>query len=158
MCRYQPNARNSVQLQERMFRLAETRHGLTLAVLATETGIPKRTLADWKNGTTMPAWALFALGRTTDGKPLIPEYLLSLIASPYSMHVGSNEIEDAALHEAVSAANDVTGEFLSATSPDSEGGPAITPREHSRISEKAARAGAKLRAIGSQDFEKVQAA
>jgi hypothetical protein len=159
MCRYQPNARNSVQLQERMFRLAEARHGLSIPVLATETGIPKETLRGWKAGTTMPAWSLFALARSADGgKPLIPEYLLSLVASPYQMHVAADHLEESALHDAVTAASEVTTEFLTATSPDSDGGPAITPREDSRIREKALKAGGKLRAVGGRELRAANAA
>jgi hypothetical protein len=152
MCDTQSLARNSVTLQERMFRLAERDFGLSLAVLSTETGIPKPTLRDWKAGTTMPAWALFALGRAG-----VPDYLTSLIANPFGKHVGSDSLDDSALHEAVTAASEVVSEYLTATSPESEGKQSITPREKARILEKAERAGGKLRAVGTSPVRAVAA-
>ncbi len=144
MCKYQPAARNAVTAQERLFRLAERDHGLSLAVLNLETGIPKQTLRDWKAGTTMPAWALFALGAGG-----VPDYLLSLVANPFGKFVGSDQNGDGAFHEAATEASGFSQEYLTATAPESEGGTAITPREAAKLSERAARAGGKLRAVAA---------
>ena len=153
MCSTNALARNSIRLQERMFRLAERDFGLSIPVLAHETGIPKATLQSWKNGTTMPAWALFAIGHAG-----VPDYLTSLVASPFGKVVGTDAHDDDALHEAVTAASEVVTEYLVAQSPESEGGPAITPRERSRIGEKAERAGGKLRAVGAVEVKRAAAA
>jgi hypothetical protein len=74
MCSPTGLARNSIEAQERMFRLAERDFGLSIRTLHLETRIPVNTLQGWRNGTTMPAWALGALGKAG-----IPDYLLSLV-------------------------------------------------------------------------------
>lgn len=144
MCFNSNLARDSVQAQERLFRLAKRDHNLSIATLHLETKIPKQTLTDWSHGTTMPAWALGALGKAG-----VPEYLLSLILDPFQRFVGKNETGDGVYHEAAAGATEYAQEFLSATSPDSEGGPAITPREAARLGEVARRAGGKLRAVAA---------
>lgn len=144
MCNQQAKARNSVELQERLFRLAERDRGLTLAILSDDTRIPLATLRGWKNGTTMPAWAIGALGEAG-----VPDYLLSLVLNPFKRHVGTDQDGDGTLHEAAFEANGFSQEYLSATSPDSEGGAAITPREAAKLGERAMRAGSKLRAVAA---------
>lgn len=67
-----------------MFRLAERDFGLSLPILSAESGIPLRTLQSWKAGTTMPAWAMGALGEAG-----IPDYLLSLILHPFRRVTGN---------------------------------------------------------------------
>lgn len=142
MCFDSTLAQHSVQAQERMFRLAERDHDLPLRVLAAESKIPLRTLQNWKNGAVMPAWALFALGAAG-----VPDYLTSLIATPFQKVVGSESVEEGAYHNAAIEASGYQSEFLEATSPDSELGPDLSPRERARLSERAARAGGALRAV-----------
>ena len=143
MCNRSDQAQHSVTAQERMFRLAERDFGLSLPILSAESGIPLRTLQNWKAGAVMPAWALFALGQAG-----VPDYLTSLLGNPFKKHVGTNGAEeDGALHEAVAEASAVATEFLEATAAHSEGGAALTPREEARIRERALRAGHKLRAV-----------
>lgn len=144
MCNFPNLARNSVSAQERMFRLAKRDHGLSIQAIHLETGIPKRTLEGWASGTTMPAWALGALGKAG-----VPDYLLSLILDPFQRFVGKNETGDGIYHEAAAGATEFAQEYLSATSPNGDGGAAITPREAARLGEVALRAGAKLRAVAA---------
>lgn len=144
MCSRTQKAQHSVTAQERMFRLAERDFDLSLPILHAESGIPLRTLQSWKAGTTMPAWALGALGEAG-----IPDYLLSLLLHPFHRVVTTELPGEGALHEAATEATGFAHEFLNATSPNSEGGPAVTPREAARLGEKALRAGAKLRAVAS---------
>lgn len=144
MCFNSQQAQHSVLAQERMFRLAERDHDLSLRTLAAESGIPLRTLQNWKGGAVMPAWALGALGAAG-----VPDYLTSLVINPFAKHIGSNADEDSAYHEAASEAIGFGHEFLNATAPDSELGPDLSPREKARLSERAARAGGKLRAVAS---------
>lgn len=142
MCNLNALARNSVTAQERMFRLAERDHGLSIAALSLETGIPRNTLAGWKNGATMPAWALGALGRAG-----VPNHLLSLTLHPFHRHIGTDGSEEGAFHDAAMGAGEYNQEFLSATAPDSEMGPDLSPREKARLGEVAMRAGGRLRAV-----------
>ena len=145
MCFDSRDAQHSVQAQERMFRLAERDHDLSLRTLAAESGIPLRTLQNWKAGAVMPAWALFALGRAG-----VPDYLASLIASPFSKVVGTDLIEEGSYHEAAKESQAFGSEYLECTAPESEMGPELSPREKARLGETASRAGGKLRAVASR--------
>lgn len=142
MCNLLGLARNSVQAQERMFRLAERDHGLSIKALVLETRIPKNTLLGWKGGTTMPAWALGALGRAG-----VPDHLLSLVLHPYSRHIGTDDAGDGALDELVRETAGFTSDYLEATAPDSPGGPKVIPIEQARLTERALRIEHKARAV-----------
>lgn len=142
MCFSSHQAQHSVLAQERMFRLAERDHDLPLRTLAAESGIPLRTLQNWKGGAVMPAWALGALGQAG-----VPDYLTSLVLNPFEKHVGTNGAEEGSFHQAAREASGYQDEYLEATSPDSEAGPDLSPREKARLAEKAARAGGTLRAV-----------
>lgn len=144
MCNRTEKARHSVTAQERMFRLAERDYDLSLPILAAESGIPLNTLRGWKGGATMPAWALGALGEAG-----VPDYLLSLVLRPYDRVVEHEKAGEGALHEAATEAIGFGHEFLECTRPDSENGPDLSPRERARLSERALRAGHKLRAVAS---------
>lgn len=144
MCFNSSQAQHSVLAQERMFRLAERDHDLSLRTLAAESQIPLRTLQNWKAGAVMPAWALFALGQAG-----IPDYLTSLVSNPFAKHVGTNGAEEGTFHKAAIEASGYNAEFLEATSPDSEAGPDLSPRERAKLSEIAARAGGTLRAVAA---------
>lgn len=142
MCNFAALARNSVEAQERMFRLAERDFGLSVKALVLETGIPKNTLQGWKNGTTMPAWALGALGKAG-----VPDHLLSLTLHPFSRHVGTDTNGDGALDELVRETAGFTSEYLDVTAPDSPGGANIIPMERAKLAERALRVEAKARAV-----------
>jgi hypothetical protein len=142
MCNMNALARNSVGAQERMFRLAERDHGLSIKALCLETGIPKTTLEGWKNGTTMPAWALGALGKAG-----VPDHLLSLTLNPFARHVGTDTNGDGALDELAREAAGFANDYLEATAPDSPGGSNVIPMEAAKLGERAARMEAKARAV-----------
>lgn len=144
MCNKTDKARLSVSAQERMFRLAERDFGLSLPILSADTAIPLTTLRGWKGGATMPAWAIGALGEAG-----VPDYLLSLVLRPFDRVVDHERPGDGALHEAATEAIGFGHEFLEATSPNSDGGQAVTPREAARLSERALRTSAKLRAVAA---------
>lgn len=142
MCNLQALARNSVTAQERMFRLAERDHDLSIRALRLETGIPKTTLEGWKAGTTMPAWAIGALGKAG-----VPDYLLSLVLHPYGRHVGTDDDGAGALDELVRETAGFTSDYLEATAPDSPGGPNVIPMERAKLAERALRVESKARAV-----------
>jgi hypothetical protein len=125
-------ARNSVALQQDMFRLAKSEHGLSLAVLARTRKIPLSTITGWANGTAMPAWALGALQ--------LPDDLLSLILTPFEKFVGTNETGDEGDIDALGLeALGLAGEIAEARSEHSPGGPRIVPMERARIQGRARR-------------------
>jgi len=125
-----------------MFRLAERDHGLSIRALHLETRIPKTTLQGWKDGTTMPAWALGALGRAG-----VPDHLLSLVLHPFARHIGTDDSGDGALDELVRETAGFTSDYLEATAPDSPGGTNVIPMEHAKLAERALRIESKARAV-----------
>ena len=125
-----------------MFRLAERDCGLSIKVLVLETGIPKTTLEGWKSGTTMPAWALGALGKAG-----VPDHLLSLCLAPFAKHVGTDTNGDGALDELVRETAGFTSDYLEATAPDSPGGSNVVPMEAAKLAERALRLESKARAV-----------
>jgi hypothetical protein len=142
MCNKNQQARLSVEAQERMFRLAERDHGLSLPILKAESKIPLSTLQGWKNGATMPFWAAGALAEAG-----VPDYLLSLCLKPFHRYLGTDSAEEGTYHEAALETSGYSAKYLECTSPDSEAGPALSPREKAWLSECAAKAGGKLRAV-----------
>lgn len=97
-------ARNSVALQREMFRLAETEHGLSIAVLARTRDISVSTLKGWREGAAMPAWAL--------GELRLPDDLSSLVLSPYRKHVGTDEDDGGDLHTLATEAAGFTADYV----------------------------------------------
>ncbi len=98
------SARNSVALQREMFRLAETEHGLSIAVLARTRDIALSTLKGWRDGAAMPAWAL--------GELRLPDDLTSLVLSPFGKHVGTDEEGEGDLHTLAHETAGFTSEFV----------------------------------------------
>lgn len=122
-------ARNSVTLQADLFMLAKRDHGLSLAVLERKTGIPRSTLAEWRDGTPMPAWALFQLGK----KGGVPDDLLSMIGEPFERHVGTDRDGPGDLDTAALDAGEVAHAVQRARHPASPGGVQIVPQERAEI-------------------------
>lgn len=136
------NARNSVELQREIFRLAEAEHGLSVAVLARTRKIPVSTLKGWREGAAMPAWALGELG--------LPDDLVSLVLQPYAKHVGSDENEEGGDLDALGLeALGLAGEVATARSPQSPGGTSIVPIEKALIRNRARRVCPKARAAAN---------
>jgi len=125
-------ARNAVDHQANMFRLADARHNLSRSALSTLTGIPESTLKGWARGTTMPAWALGALGEAG-----VPDELLSLILDPFERHVGTNETGEGDLARLGREAVGFTHALL-----DAEADGVVTPIERARLKESAGRVAA----------------
>ena len=127
-------ARNSVELQRDMFRLAEHEHGLSLAVLAKTRDIPASTLKGWRDGAAMPAWAL--------GELRLPDDVSSLILSPYEKHVGTDEPGDGDLDELACEAAGLVNEYVEAKADG-----IVTPIENARLRNRARRLTPKARAV-----------
>ena len=142
MCNHFGRARDSVQAQERLFRLAERDHGLSIKALHLETKIPATTLQGWKSGTTMPAWAIGALGAAG-----VPDHLLSLVLHPYARHVGTDTSGEGALEDLVRETAGFTNDYLQATDPKSPGGPNVVPIEKAKLTERALRIESTARAV-----------
>lgn len=122
-----------VSRQERMLRLAERDHGLTLAVLHAETGISKATLSSWKNDTAMPAYGLVLLSE------VIPDDLVSLMFEPVGRCVVTCENGDGDLDALAKESAGYNVEYLDARSPSSDGGIDLTPREQARLKDRSRR-------------------
>lgn len=129
--------------QERMLRLAERDYGLTLKHLSAETRIPERTLASYRTGTMMPLSAFSALCG------VIPDDLTSLML-PDGKHVGTDDCaDDGDLAELAEGSAEFNVEYLHATSPRSEGGKVITPRERHNLKDRARRLSAVARRVAT---------
>lgn len=136
-------ARNSVELQREMFRLAEAEHGLSIAVLSRTRRLPVSTLKGWREGAAMPAWALGELG--------LPDDLASLILSGYNRAVITltDEGEQAAEFDNLGLeALGLAGEIQQARTENSPGGTNIVHIEAAAIRKRARRVGGKARAVG----------
>lgn len=125
--------------QERMLRLAERDHDLTLAVLSAETSIPKPTIASWKHDVAMPAWALVCLSKH------IPDDLTSLMFEPVNRFVGSCVSGDGGLDALARESAGYNVEYLNARDPEGDGGSALTPRERAILKDKSRRVAAVAR-------------
>lgn len=77
--------------QETVLRLAERDHGLTLPLLAAETGIPAPTLNSYKHGTAMPLHNAVKLAR------VLPDHLVSLWFETTGKMVVETEGEEGSL-------------------------------------------------------------
>lgn len=133
-------ARDSVSAQAELFRRADIEEGLSLRAIAARSPIPFSTLKGWKDGTAMPAWALFALGDAG-----VPDHLLSLVGASFGRCVVTEEEGDGDLDTAAIEAADFVGEVARARSPKSPGGIAIVPQEAAIIHPKRQRACAAMR-------------
>lgn len=121
---------HSIDRQGDMFRLAERDHGLTLTVLSRRTEIPAPTLKTWRDGTVMPAWALFKLG----GEGGVPDDLLSMIGEPFRRAVVSDDAEQEGLiDDLAEGASRFTHAVSRARHPNGPGGTAIVPQERAEI-------------------------
>lgn len=134
-------ARNSVELQREMFRLAEHEHGLSIAVLAKTRDIPASTLKGWRDGTVMPTWAI--------GELRLPDDVTSLILTPYAKHVGTDETDDGDLDALAKEAAGYNVEYLDARSPSSERGPDLSPRERASLKGRSRRLASVARAAAA---------
>tara|TARA_R110002074_G_scaffold262994_2_gene435142 strand:- start:21755 stop:22180 length:426 start_codon:yes stop_codon:yes gene_type:complete len=128
------SARNSIALQREMFRLAETEHGLSLAVLAKTRKLSASTIKGWRDGSAMPAWAL--------GELRLPDDVVSLILTPYEKHVGTDEPGDGDLDSLACEAAGLVNEYVEAKSDGH-----VNHIEEARIRARARRLTPKSRAV-----------
>lgn len=137
-------ARNSVELQRELFRLADAEHGLSIAVLSRTRKIPVSTLKGWREGAAMPAWAL--------GELALPDDLVSLVLSPFARAIVSvsDEGEGAVDFDHLGLESLGLGTTVAqARSEDSPGGTNIVHIEREQIRQKARPLCAKLRAVSA---------
>lgn len=125
--------RETLAKQAEFFRIAERDHGLTLAVLASETGIPARTLSAYANSNPfarakMPLWVFAALCR------VVPDEVASIVM-PEGKCVTTCEPHDGDAHALAVDSSEYNVEFLRAVDPSSEGGATITHVERARLAD-----------------------
>jgi len=129
-------ARNSIALQREMFRLAETEHGLSLAVLARTRNLSPSTVKGWRDGAAMPAWAIGALR--------LPDDLTSLILSPYAKAVASEIEGDGDLDALGCEAAGFTADYVQAKADG-----VVTHIERATLKARARRLAPKVRAVAA---------
>jgi hypothetical protein len=117
-------AQRVIAAQSHMFRLAESRHGLTRKVLHLETGIPMTTLKTWANGTAMPVYGLAMLTR------VIPDYLTSLLLEPACKGIVTPEEGDGDLDTLAVEASSYVADYVAAKADG-----VVTPIETARLRE-----------------------
>lgn len=122
-------ARDSVEAQRELFRLAEKECGLSISVIAARSPLKASTMQGWRDGSVMPVWALGALGAAG-----VPDHLLSLIMAPYGKHVGTDECGDGDLDALGRESAGYVSEKLEA---ESDG--IVTPIEKAQLKERALR-------------------
>lgn len=126
-----------------MFRLAERDHGLTLTVLAMETGIDRKVLATYNNSNIfarakMPLWVFVTLCR------VIPDEVTSIMLDTAGKHVGSNEPDDADLDALTAEASGLVTDVLEAKRDGK-----VTHIERRRIKDRARRVASKAQAVAA---------
>lgn len=123
-------ARDSVEAQRELFRLAHADHGLSLAALHhRDKHLSISTMRGWASGASaMPAWALGALGEAG-----VPDHLLSLVTQPFGRCLVTEEPGDGDLDTAAIEAADFACHVARARHPSSPGGVAIVPQEAAAI-------------------------
>ena len=134
--------RNSIGNQAELFRLAERDYGLSIKLLAAKTDIPVATLRDWRDGTVMPAWALFKLAHEGG----VPDYLVSFIAEPFRRAVVMDE-QESDLDLIAADAAEFSHEYAKARNAHGPGGIAIVPQEAAVLMDIAKRMAGRARAL-----------
>ncbi|MGR4893369.1 hypothetical protein ACIPPQ_20280 [Sphingopyxis sp. LARHCG72] len=117
-----------VDQQAELFRLAESRYGLTIALIAQRTKLSTSTLKSWRRGVAMPAWALFALKQAG-----VPDELLSLVSLPFGCSVTSRGEID--IEELCEIAAELDQMYTDARRPHSEAGIHLGHTESARLAE-----------------------
>ncbi|CAB4140243.1 hypothetical protein UFOVP407_39 [uncultured Caudovirales phage] len=120
-------ARDCVEAQREMFRLAERECGLSIKAIARRSPLSASTMEGWRNGAAMPAWAIGALGDAG-----VPDHILSVVLDPYARHVSTNGNDDT-LEELADASREFVHAHDKARSPASPGGIQIVPQERAEI-------------------------
>ena len=121
-------ARDSVDAQRELFRIAARDYGLTISVIAARSPLCESTMKGWRDGAAMPAWAVGALGEAG-----IPDHLLSLVLEPFGRFVVTDDDGEGDLDTAGLDAGDVAHAVQRARHPNSPGGIAIVPQERAEI-------------------------
>jgi hypothetical protein len=122
--------REILRAQDRIFRLAERDHGLTLKSISLDSGIPYETLRSYRGNkgaqSMMPVSALVRLAG------VIPDILLSHLLDPADRHLVPNDDDDE-LDDLGDRADEVAREVRRARHPNSPGGTEIVAIEEERI-------------------------
>lgn len=127
--------------QAELFRLAERDYGLTIAALATETGIPEKTLTSYNHSNIfarakMPLWVFIRLCA------VIPDDVTSVMVEPVGKVIRSTGGGDD-LDALATEAGDYAHEYSKARHPASPGGVAIVPQEAATLHDIRRRVGAR---------------
>lgn len=124
--------------QRAMFKAAARDHGLTLNVLAAETGISLSTLRCYAPArpempaSAMPVYVMLKLAR------VIPNHLASLMTEPGGKILADADPEETDIDDLARSAVDILQRYVAARHPDSPGGIRIVHNEVDDIKRAAA--------------------
>lgn len=129
--------------QVELFRLAEVEAGMSIKSLASETGIPARTLASYANSNpyaraAMPLWVFVSLCRA------LPDEISSVILASAGKHVGTNITSDGDIDELAVEASGLTHEILEAKRDGK-----VTHIERAKIGARGRKVAARARAVAA---------
>lgn len=128
-----------LETQQRIFRLAERDHGLSLKAISIDSGIPYNSVRGYAAGhTVLPVPAMLKL------VDVIPDDLLSHLFHPVSRHIVPVAGIDGDLDELGDKADDLATEVRRSRHPKSPGGVDIVSAEVACIKGKAATLGLRV--------------
>jgi hypothetical protein len=119
----------TLETQQRIFRLSARDYGLTLKRISIDSNIPYATIRTYASGEAMMPIA--ALLKICD---VIPDHLLSQLLDPVGRHLEVNEESDGDMDELGREAASFTAEYVNAKSDG-----IVTPFERSRLASRAGR-------------------
>lgn len=119
-----------LEAQQRIFRLAERDHGLSLKALSLDSGMPYNTIRSYAGGASvMPVPALLKL------VGVIPDELLSQMLEPVRRHLAENDSDDGDHDTLASNCIEFVGKHSRARHPASPAGTDIAPCEDKDLRE-----------------------
>jgi hypothetical protein len=119
--------------QKRIGRLAKNEYGLTLELIASESGIPYATVRNYFSQQKNFKHAELPVSAFVKLCGVIPDDLLSQLLDPADRHLAHNHDEDHDLDDLGDKADEVAREVRRARRPDSPGGTEIIALEEERI-------------------------
>jgi hypothetical protein len=123
----------TLKTQQRIYRLAKHNHGLTMEIIAEESGIPCSTVKSYFSQAKNIRLAELPISNFVKLIGVIPDELLSQLLEPADRHLAHDADEDSDLDDIGDKADEVAREVRRARHPRSPGGTEIIAIEEERI-------------------------
>lgn len=117
-----------LEAQQRIFRLSERDHGLSIKAISLDSGIPYNTLRSYASGA-----AVMAIPAMLKLVGIIPDALLSHLTDPVGKHLASNSTDDGDHDTLASNCIDFAAKASRARHPQSPGGVEIVDSEDKEL-------------------------